>query len=78
MLIAGVLILPNIAGALLPDSWDTVLQYLPTQAAALHRGRVEQRGHARVHRRGDRAGSISLRGQQRISDTLCLVVADCK
>jgi ABC-type transport system involved in multi-copper enzyme maturation permease subunit len=34
MLIAGVLILPGIAGALLPDSWDTVLQYLPTQAAA--------------------------------------------
>jgi ABC-2 type transport system permease protein len=33
-LIAGVLILPNIAGALLPDSWDTLLQYLPTQAAA--------------------------------------------
>jgi ABC-2 type transport system permease protein len=33
-LIAGVLILPNIAEALLPDSWDTLLQYLPTQAAA--------------------------------------------
>jgi len=32
-LIAGVLILPNITGALLPDSWDTLLQYLPTQAA---------------------------------------------
>lgn len=33
-LIAGVLIVPGIAGALLPDSWDTVLQYLPSQAAA--------------------------------------------
>ncbi len=33
-LIAGVLILPGIAGALLPESWDTVLQFLPTNAAA--------------------------------------------
>jgi hypothetical protein len=33
-LLAGVLILPNIAGGLLSDSWDKVLQYLPTQAAA--------------------------------------------
>lgn len=33
-LIAGILIVPGIAGALLPDSWDTLLQYLPSQAAA--------------------------------------------
>lgn len=33
-LIAGVLILPGIAGALLPDSWDRILQFLPTNAAA--------------------------------------------
>ena len=33
-LIAGVLILPGIAGALLPESWDAVLQFLPTNAAA--------------------------------------------
>jgi len=34
VLIAGILILPTIAGALLPDSWSTLLQYLPNQAAA--------------------------------------------
>jgi ABC-2 type transport system permease protein len=34
VLIGGVLILPTIAGALLPDGWDKALQYLPTQAAA--------------------------------------------
>lgn len=28
------MVLPNIAGALLPDSWDTVLRFLPTSAAA--------------------------------------------
>lgn len=33
-LIAGVLILPGIAGALLPDSWDPILQFLPTNAAS--------------------------------------------
>jgi hypothetical protein len=33
-LIAGILIVPNIAGALLPDTWDQLLQYLPSQAAA--------------------------------------------
>ena len=33
-LIAGVLILPGIAGALLPDSWDPLLRFLPTNAAA--------------------------------------------
>ncbi|WP_062516045.1 ABC transporter permease [Demequina gelatinilytica] len=33
-LIAGALIVPGIAGALLPDSWDELLKYLPTQAAA--------------------------------------------
>jgi ABC-2 type transport system permease protein len=33
-LLAGVLILPGLAGALLPKSWDSLLQYLPTQAAA--------------------------------------------
>lgn len=33
-LIAGVLILPGLAGALLPDSWDTVLRFLPTDAAS--------------------------------------------
>lgn len=34
VLIAGILILPTIAGALLPDSWGTLLQYLPNQAGA--------------------------------------------
>ncbi len=33
-LIAGVLILPGLAGALLPDSWDAVLRFLPTDAAS--------------------------------------------
>jgi ABC-2 type transport system permease protein len=33
-LIGGVLILPEIASALLPDSWQTILKYLPTNAAA--------------------------------------------
>lgn len=33
-LIGGVLILPGIAGALLPSSWSEVLKYLPTNAAA--------------------------------------------
>lgn len=33
-LVAGVLVLPGIAGALLPDSWDPLLQFLPTNAAA--------------------------------------------
>ena len=33
-LVAGVLILPAIAGGLLPDSWDSILQYLPSSAAA--------------------------------------------
>ncbi len=32
--VAGIMILPAIAGGLLPDSWDAVLQYLPTSAAA--------------------------------------------
>ncbi|WP_216652495.1 ABC transporter permease [Nocardioides sp. zg-1308] len=33
-LAAGVLIVPALAGALLPESWDGVLQLLPTNAAA--------------------------------------------
>lgn len=33
-LVGAVLILPALAGALLPDSWDVVLQTLPTNAAA--------------------------------------------
>jgi ABC-2 type transport system permease protein len=32
--VGGILILPNIAGALLPDSWDTILRFLPSSAAA--------------------------------------------
>lgn len=32
--VAGVMILPALAGALLPDSWDPVLQYLPSSAGA--------------------------------------------
>jgi ABC-type transport system involved in multi-copper enzyme maturation permease subunit len=32
--VGGVLILPNLAGALLPDSWDTVLRFLPSSAAS--------------------------------------------
>jgi ABC-2 type transport system permease protein len=34
VLVAGVMILPTLAGALLPDSLDSVLQYLPSSAAA--------------------------------------------
>lgn len=33
-LIGGLLFLPTLAGVLLPDSWDTVLQYLPSNAGA--------------------------------------------
>jgi ABC-type transport system involved in multi-copper enzyme maturation permease subunit len=33
-LVAGVLILPALAGGLLPDSWDALLQFLPSSAAA--------------------------------------------
>lgn len=33
-LVGGILILPNIAGALLPDSWDTILRFLPSSAAS--------------------------------------------
>ena len=32
--VGGILILPNLAGALLPDSWDTILKFLPSSAAA--------------------------------------------
>jgi ABC-2 type transport system permease protein len=32
--VGGILILPGIAGALLPDSWDTVLRFLPSSAAS--------------------------------------------
>lgn len=34
VVVGGILILPNIAGALLPDSWDTILRFLPSSAAA--------------------------------------------
>jgi hypothetical protein len=33
-IIGGVLILPMLLGSLLPDSWDVVLQFLPTSAAS--------------------------------------------
>lgn len=33
VLLGGVLILPGIAGALLPDSWDGALKFLPSKAA---------------------------------------------
>ena len=33
-LVAGVLILPAIAGGLLPASWDAILQFLPSSAGA--------------------------------------------
>ena len=33
-LLAGVLVLPTLAGALLPDAWDGVLKYLPSNAAS--------------------------------------------
>jgi len=32
--VAGVMVLPALAGALLPDSWDPILQYLPSSAAS--------------------------------------------
>ena len=34
ILIGGVLVLPTLAGVLLPDSLDSVLQFLPSSAAA--------------------------------------------
>lgn len=34
VLVGGVILLPMIAGALLPASWDAVLEYLPSSAAA--------------------------------------------
>lgn len=34
VVVGGILILPSIAGALLPDSWDTILRFLPSSAAA--------------------------------------------
>lgn len=34
VLIAGLLVLPQLAGALLPASWDPALKYLPSSAAA--------------------------------------------
>ena len=33
-LLAGVLVLPTLAGALLPDSWDGLLKYLPSNAGS--------------------------------------------
>jgi ABC-2 type transport system permease protein len=33
-LLAGVLVLPTLAGALLPDSWDSLLKYLPSNAGS--------------------------------------------
>ena len=33
-LLAGVLVLPTLAGALLPDDWDDLLKYLPSNAAS--------------------------------------------
>lgn len=33
-LLGGVLILPSLASVLLPDSWDTALKYLPSNAAS--------------------------------------------
>lgn len=32
--VGGILILPTIVGALLPDSWDSILRFLPSSAAA--------------------------------------------
>lgn len=32
--VAGIMVLPALAGALLPDSWAPILQYLPSSAAA--------------------------------------------
>jgi ABC-2 type transport system permease protein len=32
--VGGIMILPSIAGALLPDSWDTILRFLPSSAAS--------------------------------------------
>ena len=33
-LVAGILVLPGLAGAVLPASWDPALKYLPSSAAA--------------------------------------------
>ncbi len=33
-MLAGVLVLPTLLGALLPDAWDGVLKYLPSNAAS--------------------------------------------
>ncbi|WP_158847819.1 ABC transporter permease [Saccharothrix deserti] len=32
--VGGIMVLPTVAGALLPDSWDTVLRFLPSSAAS--------------------------------------------
>ncbi len=32
--VAGIMVLPPLAGALLPDSWDPILRYLPSSAAS--------------------------------------------
>jgi ABC-2 type transport system permease protein len=58
MLIAGILILPSIAGALLPDSWGTVLQYLPNQAA----GSFTAVGSSGTDTLGATAGALVLAG----------------
>lgn len=55
VLIGGVLILPNIAGALLPSSWSEVLQYPPTNATASFPSTTPPAGHL-----GAWAGAIVL------------------
>jgi ABC-type transport system involved in multi-copper enzyme maturation permease subunit len=40
VLLGGVLILPSLATALLPDSWDTVLKFLPSNAAEAFTSRL--------------------------------------
>jgi ABC-2 type transport system permease protein len=40
LLLGGVLILPSLATALLPDSWDTVLKLLPSNAAEAFTSRL--------------------------------------
>ncbi|QAY64014.1 hypothetical protein ET495_13160 [Xylanimonas allomyrinae] len=34
LVVAGILVVPNLAQGLLPDSWDAVLQFLPNSAAS--------------------------------------------
>ena len=63
--VGGILILPNLAGALLPDSWDTILRFLPSSAASVvHRGGRRRQQHPQRGRRSRRPRRLG-RGRAR-------------